>query len=440
MQRNKIYNGHAIDVLRTFPSESIDCVITSPPYWGLRNYGDDASTIWDGNPRCDHQWGAYKRPGITGGTNNNINKSKGKANSSIVESSEQSFCIHCGAWRGMLGLEPFVSLYIKHLADIFDEVYRVLKPSGTCWINLGDTYYSISGGMYLNDNISTADKNIQRGVSNANALRKNREFQQKCLTMVPSRFAIEMIDRGWILRNEIIWWKPNVLPTSTTDRFTVDFEKFYFFTKSQKYFFDQQFESYAPGSNMAWRKSMGFGRYYRTDAPEDPDAELEDDRQSFYNPKGRNMRTVWHVSTKPFPEAHFATYPLNLVRIPLIAGCPEFVCPKCGQPRYKEYKTIKTDMDEPYHDEIVSTDKVTVERIELTSAMLKIKEFDHYDECKCGEQFVPGIVLDPFMGSGTTALAAKKSGRDYVGIEINPEYIKISDKRLDDKQLALFGG
>jgi site-specific DNA-methyltransferase (adenine-specific) len=186
---------------------------------------------------------------------------------------------------------------------------------------------------------------------------------------IPSRFAIEMIDRGWILRNEIIWHKPNAMPQSVKDRFSVDFEKLFFFTKSKRYYFEQQFEDLAPSTatdgrmdRKAWaekRPARGFpgGNHQNGGGMLKPYGEQ------------RNKRSVWTISTKGFPEAHFAVYPEDLVETPILAGCP-----------------------------------------------------------------IKGIVLDPFFGSGTTGAVALRLDRKYIGIELNPEYIELAEKRLAKAQ------
>jgi DNA modification methylase len=295
----RIINGDSLEVLRTLPDESVDCAITSPPYWALRDYG------------CE----------------------------------------------GQLGLEPTFQEYIEKLCNIFDEVKRVLKKEGTCWVNIGDTYNGNKDGKTDNkvcDYLKNTTTNLHK---------KKGDLPDKCLCQIPSRFAIEMTNRGWILRNEIIWHKPNCMPSSAEDRFTVDFEKVFFFVKSKKYYFEQILEPYtAPldrwgGDNLKadneseWDKGTGQSTY-RT-------------RNMRPNEEGRNKRTVWSITTKGFSEAHFATYPEALVEPMIKSGCP-----------------------------------------------------------------MGGIVLDPFSGSGTTGRVAIDNGRDYIGIELNPEYIKIQEKRL----------
>mgnify|MGYP001166074265 FL=1 len=307
MEVNKIYTGNSIEVLKTFPDKSIDCCITSPPYWGLRDYG------------CD----------------------------------------------GQLGNEKHFRDFVINLANIFDEVKRVLKDTGTCFVNLGDTYGTQSGSM------GTGLIEPKYGHNETRDFKQPNVNMHKSLCLVPERFAIEMIDRGWTLRNQIIWHKPNQMPSSAKDRFTVDFEKVFFFVKQpMKYYFEQQLEPYTEpmnrwgGDNLDangksdWDNGTGQTTYRK--------------RNMRPNDNGRNMRTVWSINTDPTTEAHFATYPQKLVQRMLIAGCPE-----------------------------------------------------------------NGLVLDPFFGSGTTGIYARKANRNYIGIELNPEYVNVANKRIYD-ELGMF--
>lgn len=249
--RNTVVCGDSLEVLKTLPDTCIDCVVTSPPYWALRDYGVD----------------------------------------------------------GQLGLEPTFQEYITKLCNIFDEVKRVLKKDGTCWVNLGDTYSGMKVGnteIYKNPN-----------VVNNNFVKPKSDIQDKCLIQIPSRFAIEMTNRGWILRNEIIWHKPNCMPSSVKDRFTVDFEKVFFFVKSKKYYFEQQFEKAAMNRwgghspinmNNTKDKHNQFGGLTR-----DRDMMLE----------FRNKRVVWSINTKPSKEEHYAMFPDDLIKPMIQAGCPK---------------------------------------------------------------------------------------------------------------------
>jgi site-specific DNA-methyltransferase (adenine-specific) len=246
--KQEVRIGNCLDLLKEMPDESIDVVVTSPPYWALRDYGSEP-VVWGGDPGCTHSWEDHTEPARGGvGETANVGANKdGEANNRGHPTTTQ-YCTKCGAWRGQLGLEPSPYEYIDHLITIFDEVKRVLKPTGACWVNIGDTYSTFSNaGLHGNlDNPKSAD-----GLEVGNNLKKNIArygFPSKTLIQIPSRFAIAMTDRGWILRNEIIWQKANCMPTSVKDRFTVDFEKFYFFTKSPKYYFKQVKEPLAPVS------------------------------------------------------------------------------------------------------------------------------------------------------------------------------------------------
>lgn len=260
---------------------------------------------------------------------------------------------HCD---GQLGSEETYQEYLSKLLTIFDEVKRVVKEEGTIWVNLGDTYASNGSDRF--------DIKKYGGKEGLHCGRgRTKEYPSKCLFMIPERFAIEMINRGWILRNEIIWHKPNCMPSSVKDRFTVDFEKVFFFVKQpMEYYFEQQLESYTEPLDR-WA-----GQIVRDDYKTKIDQfaiQERSGRNMRPNPDGRNMRTVWSINTKPFPKAHFATYPEKLIEPMIKAGCPE-----------------------------------------------------------------KGIVLDPFIGSGTTGVVALKLNRQFIGIELNPEYIKIAEKRL----------
>lgn len=368
MEINKFYQGHALDVLRTFPDGCIDSVVTSPPYWGLRNYGTNPQ-VWGGDANCQHEWAKIIKP-PNGGKNNperpplvNANKAMDKMDVR-GKGAESDFCPKCGAWLGELGLEPTLQMFMDNLMLIFDEIHRVLKDTGTLWVNLGDCY-SGSGGM------GSKYTNLQkRGMIMLKDFnRSNMDIPKKSLCLIPQRFAINMVDRGWLCRNEIIWYKPNAMPESVKDRFTNDYEPIYFFTKAQDYYFEQQLEesywaNHDPRAknedrNIAENGKIATGTYkmqgvnYRKDGK-------------------RNMRCVWELNTKGSTENHFATYPQRLIKTPILAGCP-----------------------------------------------------------------VDGVVLDPFMGTGTTAVVSRKLDRRFIGIELNPESIDISESMMR-KEFGLF--
>ena len=300
--KNQIIQGDCLSVLKTLPSDSVDMVMTSPPYWALRDYGVP----------------------------------------------------------GQLGLEPTFQEYIAKLCDIFDEIRRVLKKEGTCWVNMGDTYFNSPTGKHTEFKGVISEQTFNAQMEHGKNIDYSKiSLSTKCLLQIPNRFAIEMTNRGWILRNEIIWHKPNCMPSSIKDRFTVDFEKLFFFTKSKKYYFETQSEPLKTpfhGKDWETRKKEGDAMRAGTGKPY---------KCLGGSPDGRNKRTVWTIATKPYKETHFATYPEALCEIPIKAGCP-----------------------------------------------------------------MGGIVLDPFFGAGTTGLVAKKLGRNYLGIELNGDYIKIAEQRL----------
>lgn len=350
----KVINADCLEVMKEIPDKSIDTIITSPPYWSLRDY-EIEDKIWDGDENCEHNWNERIKKGISGGANKKV-AIKGKENYSEFKDSKYFFCSKCGAWKGQLGLEPTFDLFIKHLCDIFDEVKRVLKKTGNCWVNLGDTYYGGGGWSGIPedwDSISSRSK--QKRFTPVWQI-KNVEHQlpNKCLCMIPQRFAIEMINRGWRLRNTIIWHKPNCMPQSHKDRFTVDFEYLYFFTKSGKYWFEQQFEEWTDKiekkGSFAFQKSKTVGDPFQ----------------------GRIKRSVWSINLQPYPDSHFACFPEELIEIPIRAGCPE-----------------------------------------------------------------KGIVLDPFAGSGTVGVVAKKLNRNYILIDISEKYCKLAERRLKGWQITV---
>lgn len=365
MKSNKILHGDCIEEMKKIPNENIDMCMTSPPYWALRDYGV----------------------------------------------------------KGQLGLEENFDKYIEKLCDVFDEVKRVLKKEGTCWVNLGDTYYTKSGNAFLNDNLNSNARIKQLGLNRANSLRGKGLLASKNLTLVPFRFAIEMQNRGWIIRNVIIWHKPNVMPSSVKDRFTVDFEYLFFFSKNKKYYFETQRE---PHKNSSIKRTNGKWNGHR-----EPNSSYSGmNIKTMCHPQGRNKRTVWEICPKPFKEAHFAVYPEELCETPIKAGCPEFVCVKCGKPKVKVYEKIGEKKVPP----IGGVKKAGGNNLTYSGRDTQ----NIYDEgkykptCDCDAEFISGIVLDPFFGAGTTGLVALKQNKKFIGIELNKEYIKIAEKRLQE--------
>jgi DNA modification methylase len=408
-------------------------------------------TIWDGQGDCEHNFSVSAPPR----RNRSIEDVKNPDTVSKIQSGNKgsqhdlpytNFCIKCGAWKGQLGLEPSFDLYVKHLCDIFDEVKRILTRDGTCWINIGDTYQAAPvSGKQGGFSGKAAKDNPEYGkavlVGKPKSILKN-----KTLLQIPARFAIEMCNRGWILRNDIIWHKPNCMPVSVRDRFTVDFEHVFFFVKNQKYYFEQQFEVYSRSTlNDKRFEEAKKGKYtggtnikqgYEESGAQNPIVV----RNNVFNAglgEGRNKRSVWTITVKGFRGAHFAVFPPELLETPIKAGCPEFVCKKCKVPRKKIITREHVGATPYFPQHKWQKENGVGPRPRDIRAK---KEFAGYTDCGCNVGFDNGIVLDIFMGSGTTAVVAKKLNRNYIGIELSPEFIDIAEKRINGLPVDKFKG
>lgn len=374
---NRIICGAAKEVLQTMPAESINCCISSPPYWALRDYGV----------------------------------------------------------AGQLGLEKTFEEYIDKLCTIYDEVKRVLRADGTCWVNLGDTFWGGKGQSGQGSpeyQQARQDVSINKPASHVGGQQLTRPqdmlhdtVQAKSLCLIPQRFAIEMVNRGWILRNVIIWAKPNPMPSSAKDRFTVNFEYVYFFVKQRSYFFEPQYEPFLTESN-AERPRMGQGnqtKYQQKRGDKIPKQDqLGKATYTGFNARyqqpalGRNKRTVWTIPTQAYPDAHFATFPEKLVEPMILAGCPKEVCTKCGQGRRK----IMVDMGEKTWKDArsnQSADSVNVGTRGLSFGRTLQMKFKGYTDCGCGAEWTPGVVLDPFSVAARSARSLPKT--DGTGSELS---------------------
>lgn len=389
--------------------------MTSPPYYGLRAYKAEP-LIWDAQD-CEHEWGdeILKQQGNAG------SPKQPTVNGSYNIQMKSNFCIHCNAWKGQLGSEPTPDLYIKHLCDIFDDVKRVLKKTGTIYVNLDDSHSGSGNGT--NDYRTEKSKSINGiGKYSDNVYQTKPasiDIPAKSLIGIPERFMLEMINRKWICRNVIIWHKESVMPESVKDRFTIDFERIFFFSQSQKYFFERQFEPYSSEPNHNLRNKAS-EKYLGTNL-------FSEGARDYYSMGQRNKRTTWTINPQGFNGPHYATYPEELCRTPIEASCPEFVCTKCGKPRTKIYKTqaighTKTDVSG--QDGLMNPEWTKGRAGELEQELIGLSD------CGCGEPFEPGVCLDPFSGVATTGVMAKKLGRKYIGIEISEKYHQMAIKRV----------
>ena len=335
LPRNHVLTGDARQRLRQLPDTSVDCVITSPPYFGLRDYGHD----------------------------------------------------------GQLGAEGHIDDWVKGLLDVCRELARVLKPSGVLWLNLGDGY----------------SRHPREGAA------------KKSLLLGPERVALALTDDGWLLRNKVIWAKTNPMPASVGDRLSCGHEVIYFFTRQPRYYFDlhpirvpavtpphrgrtSRVSVYPPLESVPRN-----GHVPRVDLNRGLAALKAAGRE--HHPLGKNPGDVWAQASGHYRGAHFATFPVELIRRPLLATCPAQVCAACGIPWQR------------------ATQRLHGRRL-ATGALRP--------DCNCHGNAVsqPGVVLDPFLGSGTVALAAEQHGRDWVGIELNPVYAALAERRLADFRAA----
>lgn len=320
-----LYCGHILDVLKAMPSESIDLIVTSPPYWGLRDYGEAACTVWDGDPNCEHKW-------IVGvAKHDNLRPSKVSVKTIVGSNKEltfrtgdkveNAFCVKCNAWYGQLGLEPTLELYLEHLLQITAELKRILKPTGVMFWNHGDNYSTSPPGNTRVNYDEWAEKGdgligrlAKRNAYGAAVIKTS--IAQKCMCLQNYRLILHMIDeQGWILRNIIVWHKPNHMPSSVKDRFTNAYEPVFMLVKNKRYWFDLDAIRVPHKTEPNWiRPRMGQGeqtkynqkrRGLKSGNPNIGQQQYHSENID-YSPLGKNPGDLWVIPTQPFPEAHFA--------------------------------------------------------------------------------------------------------------------------------------
>ncbi len=347
MELNKVYLGDSLETIKTFPDESIDCVVTSPPYYGLRDYGTGE---WiGGDPNCKHYRASKaSEKTITG------HKRMQEAESPVGDAIYKQVCPICGAIRvdKQIGLEESPEAYIERLVSLFREVRRVLKKDGTCWVNLGDSYW---GGGWRNAAFNEHSGDIQKGSKGTycgESMPPMKGFvsgyKPKDLVGIPWMFAFAMRADGWYLRQDIIWHKPNPMPESVTDRCTKSHEYIFLFSKSERYYFDyeaimepcadQERTNYQSGSRIygenADRNDNDLGERSKDWKPKTKNCQYDGQSPNTMHLRremgmkdetylARNKRDVWSVNVKPNKEAHFATYPQELITPCILAGCKE---------------------------------------------------------------------------------------------------------------------
>jgi DNA modification methylase len=329
---------------------------------------------------------------------------------------------------GQLGLEPDFEVYLEKLVAVFEEVRRVLRDDGTCWVNMGDGY--------AHDGAGTQGKNGDRATRTFTAVGaggRGHGVKPKDLIGQPWRLAFALRDAGWYLRSEIIWHKPNPMPESVEDRPTKSHEQVFLLSKRARYFYDADAVREPAVDDEA--------TFYAKIIKKDHKATLDDPglnglhrtkagfKHATYNPAGRSLRSVWSIPSAPFAEAHFATFPPALV-IPCIkAGTSERgACPECGAPWVRMVEASGGTIGKgAWQPEDFRDSRMTKPSNDGTYSR---KDLGFRPACDHGLEPRPCEVLDPFAGACTTLLVADRLGRDATGIELNPAYAEMGRKRI----------
>jgi DNA modification methylase len=365
--RHTILNGDVIACLRSLPDACVQCVVTSPPYWGLRDYG--------------------------------------------VE--------------GQIGLEPTPEEHVEKMVEVFREVKRVLRDDGTLWLNYGDCYAGSTTGADRPPEPGHTHEDsgrVKTGQENKHR-RPDAGLKPKDLVGMPWRIAFALQADGWYLRSDIIWSKPNPMPESVTDRPTKSHEYVFLLAKQARYFYDadavrEPFES----NDVTYPAINTVQGVYRVNNGKN--------RGGGDATRGRNRRTVWEIPTQPTREAHFATFPEALVEPCIMAGTSaRGACPECGAPWRRVVERLPvTGRNE---NKTPAAAHAAVKCSRAGESHVKTVGWEPSCGCETQDgEPVPCIVLDPFGGSGTVAKVARDLGRSSILIEINPEYVQIAKKRL----------
>lgn len=434
---NKIIHGNCLDELKKLPDNSIDCCVTSPPYYALRDYG---TAKWSGgDENCDH-----KNSRSRGADFNEDSKQK------TVKGSRPNlkFICECGAIRedSQIGLEPILQEYIDNMVEICEEVRRVLKPTGTFWLNIGDTYSNYKDNKTTKQTISKREgvHEIEKGQSHSRNPKSLKEqgFKNKELMGVPWRLAFALSDAGWYLRQDIIWAKAtsgqerngNCMPESINDRMTKSHEYIFLLTKKDKYYFD----NYAVKEplNILTASKSKFGGHKYSSERNDKDRRYDVDQLDGLG----NMRSVWRINLQPGSSGqHIAGYPEKLPYYCIKAGSSEKgCCADCGKPYVRILEAVGkinhswAPGTRDFHKLEQSKGRHGSTSAFLTDETVNYKSVGWQKSCNCEtNEIVPSIILDPFMGSGTTAKVALEMGRNFIGFELNEEYIEFANNRIE---------
>jgi len=396
-----LFVGDCRDVLASLPSESVHCVVTSPPYWGLRDYG---TALWEGGDPAHEHEGATLRTAPPGSQ-----MQEGNVGANAVRSGDCA----CGARRidSQIGLEETPEGYVEAMVETFRELRRVLRRDGLLWLNLGDTY-----------------------------------GKQKQLSGVPWKVALALVADGWVLRADVIWSKPNPMPESVRDRPSNAHEYLFLLARSGRYFYDgDAIREPVTRERSVWPGIGGATAQARVEGV----GAGGDEREPWVPSTGRNRRSVWEIALEPYAEAHFATFPQALVEPCILAGTSEIgVCPACGAPWKRLVEVVEHGFRQRALEEAEARsvrEKSALEGSPFTRSASELyagaltksrRTVGWRPSCEHASLSpVPATVLDPFLGSGTTALVARRLGRHCVGIELSGEFAELIATRTS--QLSL---
>jgi len=378
----EIRQGDVFQVLPGLPNESVQCCVTSPPYYGLRDY----------------------------------------------------------AVGGQIGLEATPDEYVTTLVSVFREVRRVLRNDGTVWLNIGDSYAGSWGaqghtGQMVDRGITTARGGAFPRRSHTGSIPAGAGYKPKDLLGIPWQLALALRADGWFLRSDIIWAKPNPMPESVTDRPTSAHEHVFLLSKSARYFYDADAirePCEAIGDNRGPDRMTAEwddrGRRALTPGPTHGHLGIPI--------AGRNRRNVWEIATQPYPDAHFATFPPRLVEPCVLAGTSPKACRQCGAPWQRVVERTPLVLREPAipirdrRGDAVNDKRTALSGTQVQAASSKTLGWESTCDHEDGSGYC--VVLDPFAGAGTTGLVALRHGRSFVGIELNPEYADMARWRIRD--------
>lgn len=462
-----VLEGDCRVVLAGRPAASIHCCITSPPFWGLRQYAGVVPAVWGGQPACPHDWTDWHyRLEYSGGNGRDGSILQGSTHHQEQTrlGPQASQCCHrCGAWQGCLGLEPTPALYVAHVVECMEAVGRVLRDDGTLWMEIGDTFLRAphhgSNGLwglhraFMHDPLPVHSRPLAG--------------KPKDLALIPFRLAIALQEAGWYVRQVIIWHHVNGLPESVRDRPTTAHSYVLLLTRSARYYYDAE----AIKEPASWDTHARKARAKPEHGPM-PSAERNGIRPPGVNPKAldaapgiranasfaaavtdvvhwRNARSVWPIPSEPFssralgdpslPE-HYAAFPSALAERCLRAGTSAYgCCAACGAPYLRvverETGTPVTSNGSSFQHGKSRDAREPLAPVGTPERTTQVHQRGFQPSCRCGvAQVRPCLVLDPFAGSGTTGMAAVRLQRDALLIDASPAYVRLARARCAAEQ------